>query len=199
MKLAPSLVADLYRIMGRRTGPFQVLLSILVNRNYRAICTLRLCQMIAASTGFRRQLLPIAKAGHRFACGLAAMDLPWNVRVGIGFTITHGWGLVVSPGASIGDNVTIFHGATLGRSDRILENGERISGYPTIEDEVWIGPHAVIVGPVRVGRGSRIAAGCVVTSDVAPGSLMAGNPAMLRKAHCAPDVMNKWVVESEAS
>lgn len=182
---------DLYRIRGVREGLARVLFSALVIRNYRVNFTLRLCQRLASGGNFSRRMLPIAKILHRTATGLAGMDLPWNVKVGEGFAITHGWGLVISPGATIGRNVTIFHGATVGRSDRILESGERVPGYPIIEDDVWIGPHAVIVGAVRVGKGSRIAAGCVVTLDVEAASMMAGNPAVLKRAGCAPDVMNR--------
>jgi len=121
---------------------------------------------------------------------MGAMDLPWNVSVDVGLALTHGWGIVVSPGARIGRNVTLFHGVTLGRRDRIDAAGERVVGYPVIEDDVWIGPHAVIVGAVTVGRGSRVAAGAFVTKSVPPNSVVVGNPGRVVRIGAPPDVMN---------
>ena len=96
----------------------------------------------------------------------------------------------MSQGAVIGKNVTLFHGVTLGRRDRIASDGTRLTEYPVIEDEVWIGPHAIIVGGVTIGRGSRIAGGAFVTDSIPSYSVVAGNPASIVKANCTPDVMN---------
>lgn len=117
------------------------------------------------------------------------MDLPWRTKIGPGFTITHGWGLVISPGATIGSNVTVYHGVTIGQKDRISPNG-RVTAYPTIQDEVWTGAHAVIVGGVVIGRGARIAPGTIVTSDVEPHSIVGGNPMCVIRTDARPDVVN---------
>jgi serine O-acetyltransferase len=151
---------------------------------------MRLCQIVACSPRIIGFTLPLFKALHRVATQLAAIDLSWQTDVGPGLALTHGWGLVVNPGAKIGGNVTLFHGVTLGRRDRISVKGERLTGCPVIEDQVWIGPHAIIVGDVRIGRGSRIAGGSFVTHDIPPHSIVSGNPATIVKRGCAPDVMN---------
>ena len=109
---------------------------------------------------------------------------------GEGLALTHGFGLVVNPCAQIGNNVTLFHGVTLGRRDRISHEGERLTEYPTLEDDVWVGPHATIVGGVIIGRGSRIAGGAFVTRSVPPYSIVSGNPASIVKSNCVPDVSN---------
>jgi len=62
------------------------------------------------------------------------------------------------------------------RKIRLPKTTNGFASYPVIEDEVWIGPHAVVIGGVRLGRGSRIAAGTVVTSDVQPHAIVGGNP-----------------------
>lgn len=191
MQLSQMLAADVYRLKGRRCGVVEISVEILANRNFRPIYTLRLCQKLAAGGKISRMLLPIAKLLHRITTSFAGMDLPWQVDIGPGFAITHGWGLVISPRAKIGSNVTVFHGVTLGRSDWIAADGVRTPGYPVIENDVWLGPHSVVVGAVTIGEGSRIAAGTVVTANVNPKSLMAGNPASLKKVDCLPDVMNK--------
>lgn len=98
--------------------------------------------------------------------------------------------MVVNPGVRIGKNVTLFHGVTLGRRDRISREGERITQYPILEDKVWVGPHAIIVGGITIGQGSRIAGGAFVTESVPPYSVVSGNPAIVVKSNCTPDVMN---------
>jgi serine O-acetyltransferase len=133
-------------------------------------------------------LLPL-RILHHLDQQLAAVDLPWRTRVAPGFRITHGWGLVISPGASIGRNVTVFHGVTIGQKDLVSGEG-RVITFPTIEDEVWIGAHAVVVGGVTVGCGSRIAPGTVVTGDVEPYSIVGGNPMRVIKTNALPDVIN---------
>lgn len=129
---------------------------------------------------------------HRAARHFAGVDLPWRTRIAPGFRIDHGWGLVLNAGSVIGSNVTMFHGVTLGKRDRVARDGTRTTGAPLVEDDVWIGPHAVIVGGITVGRGSRIAAGAFVTQDVPPASLVVGNPAQIVKNGVTPDVENPW-------
>jgi serine O-acetyltransferase len=73
-----------------------------------------------------------------------------------------------------------------------LENGDRITGYPVLEDDVWVGPHAVIVGGVTIGKGSRILACTFVWKDVPPGSLVSGNPAQIVKHNVVRDVFNPF-------
>jgi len=118
------------------------------------------------------------------------MDLYWRTVVGPGFLIIHGWGLVVSPGTRIGKNVTLLHGATLGQRDRIARDGSREKAYPVLEDQVWVGPYAIIVGGVTIGHGSRVAGGAFVTESVAPRTIVGGNPAMVLKTDAVPDIIN---------
>ncbi|MEQ1557801.1 MAG: serine acetyltransferase [Methyloglobulus sp.] len=134
--------------------------------------------------------LPLFKILHRVSTQLAGMDFSWRTKIGAGFIITHGWGLVVNENSHIGKNVTLFHGVTLGQNGRKGTDGKITIGYPILEDEVWVGPNAVIVGGVTIGRGSRIAAGAFVTESLPPYSLVSGNPAKIIKPNCKPDVDN---------
>lgn len=168
----------------------RVLKGCITNRTFRVVVTMRLCQAAAASRGPLRWMLFPFKVLHRTATNLAAMDMSWQTKIGKGITLTHGWGLVVNQGSVIGRNVTLFHGVTLGRRDRIAADGTRLTECPIVEDEVWIGPHAIIVGGVTIGRGSRIAGGAFVTESIPPYSVVSGNPASVVKTDCRPDVMN---------
>jgi len=121
----------------RQYGTFSwtgLIVGAFTRRTFRAVVTMRLCQTAASSRGILRLGLPLFKALHRLATHLAAMDLPWSVDIGPGVALTHGWGLVVSPGARIGKNVTLFHGVTIGLRVRIARDGRRAVEYPVLED-----------------------------------------------------------------
>lgn len=184
-----ALRADTYRQYGRFSWGC-VIRGAVTCRTFRVVIAMRLCQAAAASRGPMRTILFPLQIIHRLAAQLAAVDFSWRTQIGAGIAITHGWGLVVSPGANIGNNVTLFHGVTLGRRDRLSPDGSRLTEYPVIEDEVWIGPHAIIVGGVTIGRGSRIAGGAFVVDSVPPYSVVSGNPASIVKTNCSPDVLN---------
>jgi serine O-acetyltransferase len=185
-----ALKADTYRQYGHFSWK-SLLRGALARRTFRVVVTMRLCQIVSDSRGPVRALLLPLKLLHRIATQLAAVDFPWQTRVGAGLAITHGWGLVVNPGVMIGNNVTLFHGVTLGQRDRIADDGTRVTEYPVLEDDVWVGPNAIIVGGVTVGRGSRVAGGAFVTENIPPCSAVSGNPSSIIKRDCVPDVMNR--------
>lgn len=180
-----GLMADVHRLHGR-SGWRLLIQSLLFKRTFRPIASARLLQWAQASSArwlWRPPLLLL----HVFFRWVAKMDFPHQTKLGRGLRIDHGWGLVVNASAQIGDNVTLYHGVTLGQSDQVMADGERVTRYPVIEDDVWIGPHAIVVG-ARVGKGSRIAGGAFVNRDVPPGSLVVGNPASVVKTGVTPDV-----------
>lgn len=184
-----ALKADTHRQYGDFSW-VNLLKGALTRRTFRFVVTMRLCQLVSQSRGPVRILLPPMRFLHRVATHLAGVDFPWQTSVGAGLAITHGWGLVVNPGVHIGNNVTLFHGVTLGRRDRIAADGTRSTEYPSLEDEVWVGPNAIIAGGVTVGRGSRIGGGAFVTESIPPYSIVSGNPSSIVKKGCVPDVMN---------
>jgi serine O-acetyltransferase len=176
-----ALKADTYRQFGHSNWRL-TFKEILRSRTFRVVATARLCQAVSLAGGLWRMFLPFCKLLHRHAANRAGVDFPWKAQIGAGFALTHGWGMVMSPGAVLGRNVTLFHGVTLGRRDRIAKDGQRVIGYPTLEDEVWVGPHAIITGGITIGRGSRIGGGAVVTEDIPPYSIVVGNPGKVVKS-----------------
>jgi serine O-acetyltransferase len=91
--------------------------------------------------------------------------------VGRSLFIDHGAGVVVGETAEIGANVTLYQGVTLGGTG--FATGKR---HPTVEDNVTIGSGANLLGPIRIGHGSKIGANTVVIHDVPPHSTVVGNP-----------------------
>ena len=92
--------------------------------------------------------------------------------IGRRFFIDHGMGVVIGETAVIGDDVTLYHGVTLGGTSWV--KGRR---HPTIGDGVVIGAGAQILGPVTVGAGAKVGSNAVVVRDVPGGSTAVGNPA----------------------
>ena len=88
-------------------------------------------------------------------------------------------GVVIGETSEIGNNVTIYHAVTLGGISPSIdsERQRHEKRHPTIGDDVVIGSGAQIIGPVKVGSGSRIAANAVVVKDVPENSTMVGVPA----------------------
>ena len=93
--------------------------------------------------------------------------------------IDHGMGVVIGETSKVEDNVTIYHGVTLGGISP-AENSEaqiNIKRHPTILSNVIIGSGAQILGPITIGKNSRIGANTVILKDVEENSTMVGNPA----------------------
>ncbi len=148
-----ALKADTYRKSGQ-TDAQSTLKAALLDPAFRVLACLRLCQAAQQLPSSWRWLAVLpARLLYRVVSQLAGIEIPWRTDIAPGLALTHGRGIVVNAGARIGRNVTLFHGVTLGQRDHIDAQGRRHTLYPVIEDEVWIGPHAIIVGGVTVGKG----------------------------------------------
>ncbi len=97
-------------------------------------------------------------------------------KIGRRFFIDHGTGVVIGETSEIGDDVTIYQGATLGGTGKDV--GKR---HPTIGNNVMIGAGAKVLGPVKIGDNTKIAAGSVVLRDIPPNSTAVGTPARVVK------------------
>jgi serine O-acetyltransferase len=181
---------DLTRL-GAPTTPAGLVRQVMRDPIFRVLFTLRAWQAAMSAGRGTTLCRKLAGRAHLWTTRRAGMDLPVSLTVAPGLAITHGWGLVVAPGTVIGRNVTLFHGVTLGTRDRIDDAGGRTNlGVPTIDDEVWIGPGACVLGPVHVGRGARIGAGAIVITDVPAGAVVVAAPARVARLGSPPDVVN---------
>jgi len=102
---------------------------------------------------------------------LTGIEIHPGATIGEGFFIDHGMGVVIGETTVIGDNVTLYHGVTLGGTT--WNKGKR---HPTIEDNVVVGAGAAILGNIRVGMNSKVGSGSVVNRDVPPNSTVVGIP-----------------------
>ncbi|MBY6239971.1 serine O-acetyltransferase [Methylosinus sp. Sm6] len=106
-----------------------------------------------------------------FARLVTNIDIHPGATIGERFFIDHGVGVVIGETAVIGDDVTMYHGVTLGGTS--WSAGKR---HPTVEDGVLIGAGAKILGPITVGPRARIGANSVVIEDVPPEMTVVGIP-----------------------
>ena len=121
----------------------------------------------------------LARIISQFSRFLTGIEIHPGAKIGKNLFIDHGMGVVIGETSEIGDNVTIYHMATLGGiAPSINSNDQRnIKRHPTIEDDVVIGSGAQVLGPVRIGRCAKIGANAVITKDVPEKAVMVGIPA----------------------
>src|SRR6201998_67653 len=116
--------------------------------------------------------VPVApRAIAAVARAVTGIEIHPAARIGNGFFIDHGMGVVIGETAEIGDDVTLYQGVTLGGTG--FATGKR---HPTVQDNVTIGSGAKMLGPITVGHGAKIGANSVVIHDVPPNSTVVGNP-----------------------
>ena len=121
----------------------------------------------------------IARIISQFSRFMTGIEIHPKARIGKNLFIDHGMGVVIGETSDIGDNVTIYHMATLGGiSPSINSNDQReVKRHPTLQDNVVVGSGAQVLGPITVGKNAKIGANAVVTKDVPENGVMVGIPA----------------------
>jgi serine O-acetyltransferase len=104
----------------------------------------------------------------RFMTGI---EIHPGAKIGKRFFIDHGMGVVIGETAEVGDNVTLYHGVTLGGT-----TWKKIKRHPTIGNNVVVGTGAKILGPIQIGDNTRIGANSVVVNDIPSNSIVVGIP-----------------------
>ncbi len=171
LKLWETLRADAYRYSGRDDRR-AMLASYFKHPGFRYTYYLRKVAFYARTKkgfgifGYMYNRLMLNHYHFRYG-----LDISPTTSIGPGFYIGHFGGVVISPYAVLGSNVNIAQGVTIGATSR----GERI-GAPTLEDRVWVGANAIIVGKVTIGADALIAPGAYVNFDVPGESVVLGNP-----------------------
>jgi serine O-acetyltransferase len=113
----------------------------------------------------------LARCGAGFARWLTGIEIHPAAQIGEGLFIDHGAGVVIGETAQVGDDVTMYHGVTLGGTS--LARGKR---HPTVGDRVTLGAGAKLLGPIEVGDDSRVGANAVVVKSVPSNSVVVGVP-----------------------
>ncbi|MFB2532935.1 serine O-acetyltransferase [Paracoccus sp. p4-l81] len=165
--LGDAARADLAAVYDRDPACHRYLQPVLFFKGYQALQAYRLGHWLWRQG--RRDLSYFVQMRTSEAFGV---DIHPAARIGRGVMIDHAHSIVIGETAVVGDNVSMLHSVTLGGTGK--EDGDR---HPKIGDGVLIGAGAKILGNIRVGDHSRIAAGSVVLEEVPPCKTVAGVPA----------------------
>ena len=174
--------SDYFRYTGKVLSPFKLSMKALfgVNHCFRYSFWLRMGKSKGLWGRISRQL-------HKHYSIKYGMQIPVATKIGYGFYIGHGVGVVINRGTTIGNNVNI---------SQFLSIGTNKHTPATIGDNVYIGPNVCIVEDVKIGSDTIIAAGAVVIRDIPQNSTAVGCPAKVVGENKHPEyVHNRWVVE----
>ena len=121
----------------------------------------------------------IARVISQVSRFLTGIEIHPKAKIGKNLFIDHGMGVVIGETSEIGDNVTIYHMATLGGISPSInsDNQRETKRHPTLQDNVVIGSGAQVLGPITIGKNAKIGANAVVTKDVPENGVMVGIPA----------------------
>ncbi len=125
---------------------------------------------------WRHGLKFIARLTSQINRFLTGIEIHPGAKIGKGFFIDHGMGVVIGETSEIGDNCLLYHGVLLGGVS--LEKRKR---HPTLGDNVVVGAGAKILGPITLGDGVQVGANAVVLKDVPPDSVVVGIPGRVVK------------------
>jgi serine O-acetyltransferase len=123
---------------------------------------------------YKAKLFFLARAISQFSRFLTGIEIHPGAKIGRGFFIDHGMGVVIGETTEIGNDVTLYHGVTLGGTGK--DKGKR---HPTLEDGVVVGAGAKIIGPITLHRGVKVGANAVVLTDVPAYATAVGVPARI--------------------
>jgi serine O-acetyltransferase len=161
-----TLKYDIQAVMERDPACRNVLEAVLLYPGFHALIMHRIAHFF-----WQRKLRFLARWLSFTARFLTNIDIHPAARIGRGFFIDHGQGVVIGETAEVGEHVTMYQGATLGGTGK--ERGKR---HPTIGDHVVISAGAKVLGSFTVGHHARIGAGAVVLKEVPPHSTVVGVP-----------------------
>jgi serine O-acetyltransferase len=167
--LGEAARADLVAVYERDPACHRFLQPILFFKGYQAVQAYRIGHWL-----WQRGRRDLAFFVQMRVSEMFAVDIHPNARLGKGIMIDHAHSIVIGETAVVGDNVSMLHSVTLGGTGK--EDGDR---HPKIGNGVLIGAGAKVLGNIRVGENSRIAAGSVVLADVPCCKTVAGVPARI--------------------
>ena len=121
----------------------------------------------------------IARMISQFSRFMTGIEIHPGAKIGKNLFIDHGMGVVIGESSEIGDDVTLYHGVTLGgiSPSEHSDNQRNSKRHPTLRNNVIVGSGAQVLGPITIGKCARIGANTVVLKDVPDNATMVGNPA----------------------
>ena len=174
MNILESIQSYIKSIQERDPAASSILIVLLTYPCVKSIFFHRVAHMI-----WNMNLHIIGRMISQLSRFLTGIEIHPAAKIGKNLFIDHGMGVVIGQTTEIGDNVTLYHGVTLGWISPAIKSKEQvgIKRHPSIGNDVIIGSGAQILGPIKVGVCARIGSNAVVTKDVPKGAIMVGVPA----------------------
>lgn len=174
--LVEAARADIVAVFDRDPACNRFLQPLLYFKGYQAIQAYRVANWL-----WRQKRIDLASFLQMRISEAFGIDIHPAAKIGRGIMIDHAHSIVIGETAVVGDNVSMLHSVTLGGTGK-----EEEDRHPKIADGVLIGAGAKVLGNIKVGHCSRIAAGSVVLEEVPPMKTVAGVPAkIVGEAGCA--------------
>lgn len=170
-----KLRKDLQAVMRNDPAARNKFEVILTYSGFHAVAMYRFAHML-----YRNRLKFLARLVSQFARFLTGVEIHPGAKIGEGFFIDHGSGVVIGETTEIGKNVTIYQGVTLGGTGK--HSGKR---HPTVGNNVMISTGAKVLGPFKVGDNAKIGAGSVVLEEVPEGATVVGIPGRIVRIYGA--------------
>ncbi|MFQ9977027.1 serine O-acetyltransferase EpsC [Clostridium cadaveris] len=161
------LIYDIKNVLKKDPAARNFLEVLLLYPTIHALIIYRIAHVF-----YKLNLKFIARLLSQIGRFFTGIEIHPGAVIGKGLFIDHGMGVVIGETAEIGDNVTMYHGSTLGGTGK--DTGKR---HPTVKDEVIIGAGAKILGPITIGKGSKVGANSVVLKPVPDYATAVGIPA----------------------
>lgn len=187
--LLRNLHADTWRVNGVYSAR-KLLLTTIRYPTFRVILSYRLCSHFSRKKGLFRIGYFLLRWLHRRNQLAIGLEIPVSSTIGPGLLVHHGWATVINDNAVLGSNVTLLHSVTIGGTE---------DGAPIIGDDVTIAAGAIILGPVVVGNRAIVGAGAIVTKNVPPGAVVAGNPAKVLREGNSKEPKNRFSLPERPS
>ena len=164
-------IKDQIKIIKERDPSIETTLEVLLYPTFKALIYYKISHYF-----YKKKRYLIARYISERAKRKTGIEIHPGATIGKGLFIDHGTGVVIGETAIIGDNVTMFHGVTLGGTGK--EKGKR---HPTIGNNVFIGCGAKILGNITIGDNAKIGANAVILKDVEKNTTVVGVPGVVKK------------------
>lgn len=153
---------DLDAIMARDPATRSKTEALICSSGLHAILIYRFSHFL-----WEHKLCLIARIISQVGRFLTGVEIHPAAKIGYGFMIDHGMGVVIGETTEIGNNVTLYHDVTLGGRKMYDENGRKLAKrHPTVKDGVIIGSGAQILGPITLGENVKIGSNAIVIHDI---------------------------------
>lgn len=164
-----TLMYDLENVLKKDPAARNKLEVFLLYPSIHAIIIYRITHFL-----YNKKLFFLARLLSQIARFLTGIEIHPGAKIGKGFFIDHGMGVVIGETTEIGDNVTLYQGVTLGGTGK--DQGKR---HPTLGDNVTVGSGAKVLGPITLGNSVKVGANAVVLKNVPDEATAVGIPARI--------------------